>query len=171
MMESNSFIFLHCYQTVVTQRHWIRIILGSPLCLFGSLIMSWTQLRDVCSSLCAHLPKKKKKKKCKYLLLEPQQIFWKRYRDADSKNEFFFSGEKSRFCYCLVESKDQVYGDIGRWNRQNIMSSTLLQIEYKSLFLWCFSFTANLFTYRIGTIEISFSLARGLPCKASYSSL
>ena len=43
--------------------------------------------RCVLLTVCTHLPKKEK---CKYLLLEPQQIFWKRYRDADSKNEFFF---------------------------------------------------------------------------------
>lgn len=64
--------------TVVTQRHWIRIILGSPLCLFGSLIMSWTQLRDVCPSLCAHLPKKKKEKKKKNINI----YFW-------SHNKYF----------------------------------------------------------------------------------
>ena len=91
--------------------------------------------RCVLLPVCAHLPEKEK---CKYLLLEPQQIFWKRYRDADSKNEFFFSGDESRFCYCLDESKDEVYGDIGNWNRQNIMSSTLLQIEYRSLFFMVF---------------------------------
>lgn len=111
MMESNSFIFLTLLpNTAVTQGHGIRVILGSPSCLFGRLIMSWTQLRDVCSSLCVLICQKKK---------NVNIYFWShsKYFEKDIEMQTvkmsFFSGDESRFCY-LDESKDEVYGDIGK---------------------------------------------------------
>ena len=112
MMESNSFTFLTLLpNTAVTQGHWVRIILGSPSCLFGRLIMSWTQLRDVCSSLCVLICQKKKN--VNIYFWSHSKYFEKDIEMQTVKMRFFFSGDESRFCYCLDESKDEVYGDIG----------------------------------------------------------